>query len=199
MLSDDLYRVLDQFGNIYQAIKIEVTIEGFYQRFKEILEKIEEYIDIFDPILNGKNVVKKINDAINENKDIIKHLKDENIKLSDKFNFDNIDKSAKIFNDWLTKLLNLLNYRFQITNIDDKLLEIKKYYSGKKKKCSYLEFIEKVSFNEDNIVNDIQDSLISLRKELIEINDQLSELTKKDVKLLNLDYEKFILTTGDRQ
>lgn len=199
MLSDDLYRVLDQFGNIYQAIKIEVTIEGFYQRFKEILEKIEEYIDIFDPILNGKNVVKKINDAINENKDIMKHLKDENIKLSDKFNFDNIDKSAKIFNDWLTKLLNLLNYRFQITNIDDKLLEIKKYYSGKKKKCSYLEFIEKVSFNEDNIVNDIQDSLISLRKELIEINNQLSELTKKDVKLLNLDYEKFILTTGDRQ
>ena len=34
-LSDDLYYILDQFGNIYQAIKMEITIEGFYERFKK--------------------------------------------------------------------------------------------------------------------------------------------------------------------
>jgi hypothetical protein len=60
-----------------------------------------------------------------------------------------------------------------------------------------LEFIEKVSFNEGNIVNEIQDSLITLREQIIEINSKISKLTKKDIKLLNLDYERFILTSSD--
>ncbi len=59
MLADDFYNLLDQFGNVYQAIKIEVTIEGFYDRFKEIIDKIEEYIELFDPVLNSSNVKKK--------------------------------------------------------------------------------------------------------------------------------------------
>ena len=51
-------------------------------------------------------------------------------------------------------------------------------------------------FNEDDIVDKIQEELISLRKEIIEINNEISKLTKKDVKLLNLDYERFIITSG---
>ena len=78
--------------------------------------------------------------------------------------------------------------------IEKELLDIKSYYSGKKKKNSYLDFIEKVSFNEDDIVNKIQDSLIKLREKLIKINNEISELTKKQVKLLNLDFERYVLT-----
>lgn len=194
-ISNDLYYIFDQFGNIYQAIKMEVTIEGFYKRFQEIDEKITEYINIFDPILISKNCVKKTNKAIEENKDVIKYLKDEKVKLSDKLDWKDIDKNAQIFNEWYSKLLELLKFRFQMDKIDNSLLEIKSHYSGKKKQNSYLEFIEKVSFNEEDIVNKIQDDLMDLRKKLIEINDQVSSLTKKDVKLLNLDFERFLLTS----
>ena len=195
-LSDDLYYILDQFGNVYQAIKMETTIEAFYGRFKEIKDKVEEFINIFDPLLNTKNVVKKINKAIEENKNIIKYLKDEKVKLSDKFDVDDINKDVPIYNNWNSKLLQLIKFRFQMEKINDRLSEIKSYYSGKNKKNTYMKFIEKVSFNEDDIVDKIQEELISLRKEIVEINNEISKLTKKDVKLLNLDYERFIITSG---
>ena len=196
-LSDDLYYLLDQFGNIYQAIKIEITIEGFYQRFEELVKKINDFIEIFDPLLTSKDVIKKINKAIEENKDIFEIFKDEKVKLSDKLRPGKIDKSAQIYKQWSSQLLQLLNFHYKIKKIDEKLLEIKNYYSGKKKKFPYLEFIEKVSFNEENIVNEIQDTLIALREEIIEINNIVNKLTKKEIKLLNLDYERFIITNSD--
>ncbi len=196
-LSDDLYYILDQFGNVYQAIKMEVTIEAFYERFKEILEKITDFITIYDSTLNSKMVIKKINKAIEENKDIVNYLKEEKIKLSDKFEFDNINNENPIFKEWKEKLLRLLNYRYIMEQIQEKILEIKKYYSGTQKKYSYLEFIEKVSFNEENLVNKIQESLINLREEIMNIRDKISEYNKKDIKLLNLDFERFLLTSSD--
>ncbi|MFX1424944.1 MAG: hypothetical protein ACFFBE_00720 [Promethearchaeota archaeon] len=196
-LANDLYYILDQFGNIYQVIKIEITIEGFYQRFKEIEEKVNEFINIFDPIFNTKPALKKINNAIEENKDIINYLKDENVELSDKFNFDNINKQEPIYTDWLSKLDYLLKTRHQLNEIEKKILELKNYYSGKDKKFKYLEFIEKVTYNEEDILNNIQKILVDLRKEVMSINDQMTELTKKDIKLLNLDFERFIITNSE--
>jgi len=81
--------------------------------------------------------------------------------------------------------------------IESKLLEIKRYYSGKGKRYNYLEFIEKVSFNEENIVNNIQNALIDLREELVKINSKITSFTKKELKLLNLDYERYIITSND--
>ena len=196
-IPDDIYYILDQYGNIYQAIKIEITIEAFYQRFKEIQDKINKYIKIVEPTLNTKLVVKKINKAIEENKDIIQNLKDEKVELSEKFDFDKIDKDNDIFKQWNSKLLSLLKLRFQIEQIDDKLKDLKNYYSGKNKKLNYLEFIEKVSFNEDGLVNNIQNSLIGFRKKLVEIKDQVEEITEKDLKLLNLDYERLVIVSSD--
>jgi hypothetical protein len=197
ILSDDLYYILEQYGNIYQAIKMEITIEGFYKRFDEISNKIDKYIDIFDPTLSSKKHIRKINQSIEENKDLIAFLKEENIKIPEKLNPEKIDVSDPIYLDWHKKLLRLLKLRFSIKKIEKKLLEIKKYYSGKNKKYSYLEFIEKVSFNEDDIVNQIQESLITLRETLIEINKEISELRMKDLKLLNLDYERLIISSSE--
>ncbi len=196
-LSDDLYYILEQYGNIYQAIKIEITIEGFYQRFEEIAKKSEEFIEIFDPALNSKSIVKKIDKAIEENREIIEYLKEEKVQLSDKFKSKDVVKNAQIYKEWNSTLLQLLRFRHQIKKIDKKLLEIKNSYSGKNKKNSYLKFIEKVSFNEDNIVDEIQNSLLALRKELVDINNEISKLTKKEIKLLNLDYERFIIRSSD--
>ena len=97
---------------------------------------------------------------------------------------------------WL-KLMALLNTRFRMERLNEKILETKKYYSGKDKTFNYLEFIEKVSFNEDNIVNNIQNVLLKLREDLIEINKELEVLTEKELKLLNLDYERYLITRSD--
>ncbi|MEE9378817.1 MAG: hypothetical protein V3V33_12365 [Candidatus Lokiarchaeia archaeon] len=196
-LSDDFYYILDQYGNIYQAIKIEVTIEGFYQRFNEIQEKINKFIKIFEPALNTKTIMKKVTKAIEESKDILQYLKDEKVELSDKFNFDNINKNDDIYQKWNSQLLILLKTRDQIEQLDKKLIELKNNYSGKNKKYRYLEFIEKISFNEDEIVDNIQNSLIDYRKELVKINEEISKITEKELKLLNLDYERLIIMSSE--
>ncbi|MHA1749619.1 MAG: hypothetical protein ACTSYF_13370, partial [Promethearchaeota archaeon] len=99
-LSNDLFYILDQFGNVYQAVKIEITIEGFYQRFEELLEKVNKFIEIFDPILNSKPGMKKIDEALEQEKEVISFLKDSKIQLSDKFNLDNFEKSDETYKKW---------------------------------------------------------------------------------------------------
>ena len=196
-LSNDLYYILDQFGNIYQAIKIEITIEGFYHRFEESLEKVNKFIEIYDPILNSKLGIKKIDEALEQEKEVISFLIDSKIQLSDKFNLDNIEKSNETYKKWYEELTILLSSRYELNKIQDKLNELRSFYSGKKKKYNYLKFIEKISFNEEGIVNTIQDTLIKLRKEIVEISNQISDFTKKKLKLLNLDYERIIIESKD--
>ncbi len=192
-ISDDLYYILEGFGNIYQSIKIENTIEQFYKRFKEINEKVERFIDIFDPALNRKRAVTKTAQAIEEGSEIIKFLKEEDISLSDKFKYEKIDQTAPIFKRWYSQLTPLLEYRHKMAAINKELNGARNYYSGENKRYSYLEFIEKVSFNDEDIINKIRSKLVSLRQEIIEINDDLSELSKKQIKLLNLDYERYLI------
>jgi len=192
-LSNDLYYILDHYGNIYQAIKIEITIEGFYQRFEELMEKVNNYIELFDPVLNSKSGMKKIDEAIEQEKEVISFLKDSKIQLSDKFDLDNIEKSNDIYKKWYKDLTFLLNSRCELNKIQVQINELRNYYSGKNKKHNYIKFIEKISFNEDGLVNIIQDTLIKLREIIVEINDKISDLTKKELKLLNLDYERLII------
>ena len=49
----------------------------------------------------------------------------------------------------------------------------------------------------EELVNEIQDTLISLRKEIVDIDTQISKYTKKELKLLNLDFERIIIETTD--
>jgi hypothetical protein len=194
---DDIYYILDQFGNIYQAIKIEITIEGIHQKYLDMKNKIHEYIDIFEPKLRSKSVLKKIFEAIRSEKDVFKYLKDERIELPDKFTFDEDRERNKIGKDWYFRVKALLSTMFRMEQLGEKILETKKYYSGKDKMFNYLEFIEKVSFNENNIVDKIQNVLLKLREDLIDINKDLEVLTKKELKLLNIDYERYIITRND--
>ena len=196
-ISDDLYYILDQFGNIFQAIKIEHTVEGFLERYNEIEEKINQYIEIFDPLLNSKPTVKKVQTAIEQEKDIVSYLKDEKIKLSEKFDYEKVDKNHNLFKKWYSTLNLILNERMKLNFIRKKLDDLRSYYTGKNKKNTYLSFIEKASFNEDDIVKNIQDKLINLRKEIIEINEKISNFNKKDLRLLNLDFERLLITNSE--
>ncbi|MBN1214093.1 MAG: hypothetical protein JXA99_01500 [Candidatus Lokiarchaeota archaeon] len=195
-LADDVYEILDQFGNVYQSIKIEITIEGFYKNFRDIYDKIVEYIEIYDPIFNNKNIIKKIEKAIEENKDILKYLVDQKIVLPEKFDFSKIDNNEKIFKDWNLQLIDLLHFRYKMNKIDEELEKIRCYYTGKNRKNSYLQFIEKISFDEDNINEKIKNELITLKNKIVDINKILKLLTKKQIKLLNLDYERFFITNN---
>ena len=163
----------------------------------EIKEKIESYIEVFEPKLNSKAILKKIKSAIEQNQDVIQYLKDEKVELSEKFSFNKINMSEEIFIKWKSQLESLIKLRDQTEQIEGRLSELKSYYTGKNKKNSYLEFIEKVSFNEDEIVDKIQILLIELREELVRINEVMSTFTLKEVKILNLDYERLIILGND--
>lgn len=196
-LSDDLYYILDQFGNIYQAIKIEITIEGFYQRFKDVEEEIKILIKIFDPVLNTKPLLRKINSAIAEDKEIFNYLKEEKTELPEKFSFGKVSKDNPLFKQWNSQLVSLLKLRYQMMQIEEKIMELKKKYSGKEKTFNYNEFVERITYNEDDLLDNIQKSLVEYRKEVVKINEQVSKLTKKEIKLLNLDYERLLITSDD--
>ena len=77
--------------------------------------------------------------------------------------------------------------------IDEELKKIKNIFSGKKKKYTYLDFIAKVSYNEDNVLEDIKKKLVSLREELISVKKEILEFEIKEIKLLNIDYERFLI------
>lgn len=198
-LPNDLYYILDQSGNIYQTLKIEITIEGFHERFSEIVKKVEDFLKIFESKLITKPIKTKINFAIDNNKDIFKHLTDEGISLADKFNFEKVNQNEEIFKNWHSKLLLLVNLNYKMNKIETSLLDLKKLYSGKSSLNSYLEFIEKVSFNEGGIIDKIQQDLIDLRNELMEINSKITSLSNKELKLLNLDFEKYILMSSENE
>ena len=72
VLSDDLYDILDQFSNIYQAIKIEPTSNGLLQICKEIQDNIVNIVMIFDPILNNDQIIKRITKVLEINRKIEK-------------------------------------------------------------------------------------------------------------------------------
>ncbi len=192
-LSDELYNILEEYGNVYQALKIEHTIEGFQARAVEIQNKIDEFLGIFDPILISKTTMKQITKALEENKDVIKYLKDQKIKLSEKFETEKVNKNDPLYLKWHETLMNLITHRKEVENINEELEQLKNYYAGKKKKYDYLRFIELVSFNEEDVIDKIKEKLIKLRNQIIPINKYVSSLTKKKVKLLNLDFERLLL------
>ena len=194
MLADDIYEILDDLGNPYQTIKVETTISEFYDRFKDLLEKIYDFIELYDPLLNKKANIKIIKEAIDENKVILEYLQENIKKLPVKFNLEEVtNKEDEIFKKWHSVLINLLKKRNRLNEIDKELNKIKNIYSGKGKIYSYLEFIIKVSYNEENILNEIKNKLIELREELVSIKKEISKFERNEIKLLNLDYERFLI------
>jgi len=184
-LSDDLYEFLkDDYANIYLAIKGEFTIDGFYKKFKETQDKILNYIEIFDIFLKKKEIIKKINNVIEENNLELTFSKDEDSKdKAEKLDFLDITIKLKVLDAKIKfKLSNsnyqkLLDYRTQLQNINDQLIEMRTYYSTKEKKYSYLEFIEQIS--EEKM--EIQKKLIDLRNEISKLKPTL-KLIESDIK-----------------
>ena len=60
----------------------------------------------------------------------------------------------------------------------------------------YMEFIEKATFNEDNIAEKVRDLLVESRNSLKKISDGCNTYSKKELRLLNLDLERMIIEEG---
>ena len=190
-LSDDLYNLLDPLGNIYRAIKVELTIEKFYEKFTQIQNRIINVIQIFDIFINRREIIKKINNILKDSDLELEYVNKKEETKNTKFKeqkllFHEIEIQIKITENkgFKLKLSNsnyqkLINYRTQMKNIEEQILEMRKNYSLKNKKYNYLEFIKNISEKEHNI----QNGLISLREE-IKVVKSLVNLMENDIKVI---------------
>ncbi len=197
VLSDDLYELLDQIGNVYQAIRVESTIEEFYRKFKENQEKLMSYTAIFDPLLNKMvNIkesvkkdgskeesiefklggLKKIKKVLEDTIEIEKDQKLEFIGLN--FNFKLAEENINI-NLSASNFQTLKKLQINMENLNAQLTEIKSYYTGKNRKYGYLEFLEKIP----ELKDEIQQSLISTKSNVEYIIEMMSSIESQLIKI----------------
>jgi len=197
VLSDDLYKLLDEIGNVYQAIKIEFTIEQFYRRFRENQEKLMSYTAIFDPLLNKmidlKEVVKEDGSKVDTVefklgglKKIKKALEDiTEIEKDQKLEFKGVNFNFKLSEDNININLSASNYQtlkklqINMDQLNEQLNEIKSYYSGKNRKYGYLEFLVKIP----DLKEEIQDLLVSTKKNVEYIIEMMSSIEDELIKI----------------
>ncbi len=197
VLSDDFYELLDQIGNIYQAIKVEFTIEEFYRKFKENQEKLMSYTAIFDPLLDKMVNIKEIvkNDSSKEEsiefklgglKKIKKALEDTiEIEKDQKLEFIGINFNFKLSEENININLSASNYQtlkklqINMENLNPQLTEIKSYYTGKNRKYGYLEFLEKIP----ELKDEIQELLISTKSNVEYIIEMMSSIESELIKI----------------
>jgi len=191
-LANDIYQILESYCNPYQALRIELTIEGFGERVEDWDKKLKKFIRNMDPILLKADFQKLVNKAAEEQQDsdIIQYILDKDKELPKKFK---PEDPPELFPKWKDLVNLLLRSNIQVEIISKKSEELIALYSGKNQKHPYFEFMKLVAFNEDGIVDAIQEQLISARKDLLEIQQQFGKYTDHLVKLVNLDYERALL------
>ncbi len=194
VLSNDLYDLLNQFGNIYQAIKIEPTSDGLLQICKEIQDRIVNLVMIFAPILNNNQIIKKLTKALEINK---KEEKIEIIEISIKIKLLEKDITLTISD---SDFQILSNYKDEMEMLNKELLEIKSNYSGNQK---YLRFLEKVPME----IATIQETLIKIRdnasgakKAILDLENRIKTKTSDDFDIvhekIDIKYQDIDLDSG---
>jgi hypothetical protein len=199
VLDDDLFDILEQIGNPYQALRLELLIRAMVQKYKEIGDQINELLEQFDPELSKAEMQKKFQTAKEKEKtDYLDYLVEKSRKLSRKYNPKFPEgQTPAIYAQWKQILNELIQIRLDFNGVDTKLDKLRGYYSGKKQMMPYLSFIEKTSFDEDEIAEKVKQTLMDARNDLKTISDQIDKYDKKQLKLMNLDYERAVLELGE--
>lgn len=191
-LADDLYQILESYCNPYQSLRIELTIEGFADRVAEWDKKLKKFIKNIDSALLKADFQKLVKKAVGEeqNCDIIQFIQDQEKELPKKFK---PEDPPELFPKWKELVNLLLRSNIRVEEIRFRSEDLIGLYSGKNAKHPFFEFMKMVAFNEESIVDSIQDQLIAARKELLGIQQQFGKYTDRLVKLINLDYERALL------
>ncbi|WP_457558390.1 hypothetical protein [Candidatus Harpocratesius sp.] len=204
VLDDDFYYIIDELGNPFQALRIELMIRQMAQKYKEIRNRIDGCLSIFYSELPKAKVMKKFiqyqkkltQKTTSNVPDYYKILTQKSRKkiLPNKFQLEfESSEIPSIFNDWKKKLNTLIDLRIKFDNINVEMEKLQAYYSGKNQIMPYITFIQKSTFDEDDISSKIRDSLLDARNKLKYISHQLDQFSEKDLKILNLDLERFII------
>ena len=197
VLDDAFYYILEQIGNPYQALRVELMIRAMSGKYNEIEKRLDENMAQFHEELPKADMMNKFIKAQEKKKtDYLAYLIEKSRKLPVKFNpkFPE-NKIPPIYEEWKAKLNELVELKLKFIEIDKKMDQLRAYYSGAKQIMSYMEFIDKTTFD-DEISEKVKDLLVKARNELKFVNEKLDTYDKKALRLLNLDLEKYILEHG---
>jgi hypothetical protein len=198
ILDDNFYYIIEEVGNPFQAIRIEHLIRAMSEKYKEIENNLNTVLNQFDPELIKGTMMKKFRKAKELQKtNYLAYLVKKSRKLSLKYRLKfESDEVPPLYTEWKENLnaLIVLKLKFDELNVD--MDTLRSYYSGKKQKMPYLKFIEKATFDEDDISEKIKNQLLDSRNSLKEISETIDQYPKKEMKILNLDLERMIIDKG---
>ena len=200
VIDDDFYYIIEEFGNPYQALRIELMIRAMSKKYKEIERNINEVLNQFESSIVKAPIMKKLKQAKEKGKeDYVKYLVEKSRKktLPVKFRVEFPENEIPDnYLEWKNSLNNLIKFKLNFNDIDIKMDELRGFYSGKNQKMTYINFIQKSTYDEDNISEKIKNLLIDARNSLKEVSEKLEKYPKKDMKLLNLEIERMIIEKG---
>jgi hypothetical protein len=133
--------------------------------------------------------------------DYVSFIIEKSRKLPAKFkpNFPKDKPIPDIYKKWKETLNALIKIKLDFDAIDEKLDTLRAYYSGKKQVMSYLKFIEKATYDEDELSEKIKAMMLSARNALKGVSEEIEKYSKKDLKLLNLDLERLIVDLPEEE
>ena len=200
VIDDDFFYIIEEFGNPYQALRIELMIRAMSNKYKEIERNINEILKQFESTIIKAPIMKKLKQAKEKGKeDYVKYLVDKSRKktLPHKFLLEFPENEIPDnYIVWKNSLNQLFKLKLNFIDIDIKMDELRALYAGKNQKMTYLKFIQKSTYDEDNISEKIKTLLIDARNSLKEVSEQLEKYPKKEMKILNLDIERMIIEKG---
>ncbi|MHA2018217.1 MAG: hypothetical protein ACTSXY_08070 [Promethearchaeota archaeon] len=147
VIDDDFYYIIEDFGNPYQALRIELMIRAMSKKYKEIENNLDEVLNQFDKSIVKAPVMKKLKKAEEKGKkDYIKYLTEKSRKktfpLKFRIQFPDNEVSDKYL-EWRESLNNIIKLKLNFIEINNKMNELRAYYSGKNQKLTYIDFIQK--------------------------------------------------------
>ena len=200
VIDDDFYYIIEEFGNPYQALRIELMIRAMSKKYKEIERNINGVLNQFEPSIVKASIMKKLRQAKEKGKeDFVKYLAEKSRKktLPVKFRVEFPENEIPDnYIEWKKSLNHIIKLKLNFTDIDIKMNELRGFYSGKNQKMTYMDFIQKSTYDEDNISEKIKNLLIDARNSLKEVSEKLEKYPKKEMKLLNLEIERMIIEKG---
>ena len=231
VLDDDFFSIIEELGNPFQALRIELMIRKMSDIYKETGKSLSKLLALFDRDLPTAKLINKLfkkkkeeeeeedleKESERKSADESKQDLDEDYlsllvkktrkkTLPTKFHLESLIQDAnealgnesdlqlpETFTKWKDTLNLLLKERVKFEQINKEMDTLRSYYSGADQIMSYMDFIEKTTYNEDNISEKIAKSLLSARNKLKSISQTIDDHTKKDLKVLNLNIERYII------
>ncbi len=218
VLDDDFFYIIEDLGNPYQALRIEMMIRAMGNKYKEIGKGLILILDQFDPNLAKKQMMdkcrKKQKSVIHGKKGngdspaqtgeskvnfldyLVKKSRKRTLPLKFRVEFPEGEEIPEIYREWKTALNNLIRVKLDFEGIDKKMDDLRAYYSGKNQIMPYMTFIEKATFDEDDLSEEVRTALLEARNGLKKVNDMANKYSKRDMKILNLNVERMIIEEG---